>query len=165
MKLVGSRILGINGPQSDYDLVELDGTGSTYADITNEHLCPGFHCYHYPKEYRENLGKYIIPTEDDIQWIYNPEDYLAGVITDNPFDYEETWKSMLKNLDFHHHLFYNQRTGYKKKFYHIVYNLLSLENHSFDLDEEQLAYLKSFHDLTAEPQDYEHVIKRIASVC
>lgn len=67
MKLVGSRILSIDEPQSDFDFVALDGTGSTYADIVNEHIGVGVHCYHYPREYRQNLGRYIIPTDDDIQ--------------------------------------------------------------------------------------------------
>lgn len=155
MILIGSRGLGIHTDFSDYDYVAIDDVEG--VEVWNERITPIHHCYHYPKDYRDRLARFV---EDDWKWIFNAEDYMLGVIDVNPFDYKEAWISHLKTLDMFSELFYiNGRP--RKKTYHIVYNVESLKEGSVKLSERAIERVKLFHDGIASLEDYKTLISEI----
>lgn len=103
MKLIGSRNLGINYENSDYDYVVLDDdvTGGTFGHIINDHFKEHHHCYHYNRDYRMKVARFEIEDVNDYQFVYNAEDYKAGLFDVNPFDYKAIWIEKLKTVDFY----------------------------------------------------------------
>lgn len=168
MKIVGSRLLGINYDNSDYDFVELDlQDGSTYLDIVNEHFAPHRHCYHFNKDYRDRVARYEVEDENDLHFIYNPEDYRAGIISENPFNHIEKWLAALKRVNYREcPYFYNSRTEkWYKRFYHVVYNLECIKQNTLHIDQEGLDRVRKFHDKNdITDQDYEDVIREIITL-
>lgn len=158
--MVGSRNLGIENENSDYDYVQLDlDKGGTFREIHNEFISKGVHCYHYNKEYRNKSAKFEVEDIDDFQFIYNAEDFRAGVIQDNPFDYKKQWIEKLKAMDFYHRIFYAPHTKvFSKRFYHIVFNLECLKQNTLYPTMERV---KAFHDKKVHNQDYLGIIEEI----
>lgn len=150
MKLIGSRNLNIHTDFSDFDFAEIDDRQGGRDDVYNEHITPIHHCYHYPKDYRMKVAHYDTD-EDDYNWIYNPEEYKAGLITINPFDYVDLWITKLKSMDLFSPQFF-LRGKIRKKAYHIVYNVEVLREGVFSLSEKALERVKQWHrgDVTIE---------------
>lgn len=143
MKLIGSRNLKIHTDFSDFDYVEIDDRLGGRDDVYNEHINPLHHCYHYPKDYRMKVAIYDTD-DDDYNWIYNAEDYKAGVIDINPFDYKDKWISKIKSIDLFSSQFF-LRGIIRKKTYHIVYNLEVLKEGSVFLSDLALERVKKWH--------------------
>jgi hypothetical protein len=163
MKLIGSRNLGIHNETSDWDYVALDLTeGDTFQNIINERIGHLRHCYHFNKDYRYGIARFENTDENDWHFIYNAEDYKAGVIDVNPLEYREQWLHRLKTMDFYNpYWFKHHFKTPSKKAYHIVYNLEILKVNSLDISDEAMARVKMFHDRQATAEDYETIIREI----
>ena len=159
MKLIGSRNLNIHTDFSDFDFAEIDDRQGGRDDVYNEHITPIHHCYHYPKDYRMKVAHYDTD-EDDYNWIYNPEEYKAGLITINPFDYKDLWISKLKSLDLFSPQFF-LRGIIRKKSYHIVYNLEVLKEGSTNISEQSLERVRQWHRGNVSFEDYKALINEI----
>lgn len=163
MILIGSRNLGIDNEHSDYDYVELDAvSGGTFLEIQNERISKNEHCYHYNLEYRNKVAKFEIDDENDFQFIYNAEDYRAGVIDVNPFDYLDIWIEKLKSIDCYNNFFYSSTMDkYLKRFYHLVFNLECIHQNTLYPNMDRV---KMFHDKKAGRIDMEMVISEIQNL-
>lgn len=165
MKLVGSRNLGIHFENSDYDYVVIDDRDGGWKDVVNERIDKNHHCYHYPKNYREQIAHFNVEHKDDFIWIYNAEDYKSGIIDVNPFDYKDKWIDMLKSMEFYHRSWFVPNLQIvRKRVYHIVYNLECLKCNSLELDEKALSIVKEWHDGGKTLEDYENLINEINSL-
>ena len=166
MKLIGSRNLGIHNENSDWDYAILDlKEGGTFKDIVNEKIGPKQHCYHYNKEYRYKVARFESFDEFDWQFVFNAEDYIAGLIDINPFDYKDIWIEQLKKIDFYHSYWFNfHRRLPFKRVYHIVYNLEALKENTLNISEEAMARVKKFHDRNVSLEDYESIIEEIQAL-
>lgn len=146
MKLIGSRSLGINSENADYDYVQIDDGDGNWENITNERLEVRKHCYHYPKEYRNRIAQFNID-EDDYHWIYNAEDYMLGIININPFDYKDEWIRRIKELNLFDEMWFIRRSKLpRKRIYHLIYNIEAIKNNSVILSETSLKRVKEWHD-------------------
>ena len=166
MKLIGSRNLGIHNENSDWDYAILDlKEGGTFRHIVNEKIGLKHHCYHYNKEYRYKVARFESFDEFDWQFVFNAEDYIAGLIDINPFDYKDVWIEQLKKIDFYHSYWFNfHRRLPFKRVYHIVYNLEALKENTLNISEEAMARVKKFHDRNATLEDYEAIIEEIKAL-
>lgn len=166
MILIGSRNLGIECEWSDWDYAILDlEEGGTFHHIVNDRFEPQKHCYHYNKDYRYRVARFEQTGEYDWQFIYNAEDYKAGLIDINPFDYKEQWIEQLKLIDFYHPYWFSvNRHVPLKRSYHIVYNLEVLKEGSLNISEEALKRVKRYHDREVSLKEYEDLIEEIKSL-
>lgn len=165
MKLVGSRALGLNGERSDYDYVAVDlEKCESYEDVVNEKLGEKSHCYHFSKAFLERLARYEAGPHE-LYYIFNPVNYLAGVIDVNPLDYRDAWISLLKQTDFHQMWFQSQLTKkFKKRFYHVVFNYFALLENTLHISDEHMAVVRRFHDKVATIQEGEDIINLIKNL-
>lgn len=163
MVLIGSRNLGIHNNTSDWDYAILDlEEGGTFHHIVNEKLEPGKHCYHYNKEYRYKVARFESFDEFDWQFVFNAEDYIAGLIDVNPFDYRDKWVEQLKQIDFYHRYWFNfNKRLPMKRVYHIVFNVEALKEGTLNVSETALNRVKKFHDKDIAIEDYEALISEI----
>lgn len=166
MKLVGSRGLGIHNEWSDWDYAILDlEEGGTFHHIINEKLDTRKHCYHYNKEYMDKVARYEDVGDADWQFIFNPENYRAGLIDINPFQYRDAWIKNLKEIDFYHIFWFSPiRRVPNKRVYHIVYNLECLKEGTIDISEEALERVKQWHNGNVSFDDYTALIEAIKSL-
>lgn len=162
MKLIGSRNIGINTDFSDFDYVEIDDREGGRDDVYNERITPIHHCYHYPKDYRMKVALY--DTDDnDYTWLYNPEDYKAGVITINPFEHRDKWITKLKTIDLFSPFFFI-RGKIVKRTYHLIYNLEALKEGSVLLSDLALERVKKWHRGNVSFNDLEALKKEIMAL-
>lgn len=163
MVLIGSRNLGVHNEFSDWDYAILDlEEGGTFHDIVNEKLEPKKHCYHYNKDYRYRVARFEIVGQTDWQFIFNAEDYRAGLIDINPFQYRDEWVKQLKQIEFYNHYWFSPvRHLPLKRVYHIVYNLECLKENTLEVSEKALERVKKFHDREVTLEDYKAVIEQI----
>lgn len=162
MYLVGSRAIGVNYENSDYDYIELDlESGSTYEDRTNEHIEYKKHCYHFNKDYMYKVFQFEVEDTTDMMFMFNALHYNVGANPYNPFDYRDKWMARLKGIDYNG-LFFKSRTGrIRKRFYHIVFNLECLEQNTLT---PTLERVKMFHDMKATDADYEQIVQEIQNL-
>lgn len=166
MILIGSRNLGIHNSWSDWDYAILDlAEGGTFHHIVNEKLGPNQHCYHYNKEYRYKVARFESFDEFDWQFVFNAEDYIAGLIDINPLDYRDIWIEQLKKIEFFHPYWFNfHRHTPLKRVYHIVFNLEVLKENTLNISEEAMSRVKKFHDRESSLKDYEDIIEEIKAL-
>ena len=162
MYLVGSRAVGVNNENSDYDYLELDlSSGSTFNDRVNEHFEKKKHCYHYNRDYMYRVFRFEVEDEDDNMFLLNALHFNVGVNPFNPFDYRDKWVEKLKSTDYNGHYFKSRYGTFLKRFYHVVFNLECLKQNTL---KPTLERVKRFHDMKAEPEEYEQVILEIAGL-
>lgn len=163
MILIGSRNLGINNENADWDYAILDlEEGGTFQHIQNDHFEYRKHCYHYNYDYRYKVARFEIDDDLDWQFVYNAEDFKAGLIDVNPFDYRDKWVEKLKTINFYHWYWFNTRTHLPlKRAYHIVYNVEVLKEGSINLSETALKRVKDWHDGLYSLKQYEALIEEI----
>lgn len=166
MKLIGSRNLGIHNENSDWDYAILDlEEGGTFQQIQNDHFDKKKHCYHYNYDYRYRVARFEIDDDLDWQFVYNPEDYKAGLIDVNPLEFRDLWIDKLKRINFYHWYWFNTRTHKPlKRVYHIVYNVEVLKEGSINVSETALERVKMWHDGKCTLKDYEALIAEINSL-
>ena len=166
MKLIGSRNLCINNENADWDYAILDlEEGGTFRHIQNDHFDYRKHCYHYNYDYRYKVARFEIDDINDWQFVYNPEDYKAGLIDVNPLDYKDQWIERLKQLDFYNWYWFNTRLHKPlKRVYHLAYNLEVLKEHTVNVSEMALGRVKRWHDGQCTLQDYEDLIEQIKAL-
>lgn len=165
MKLIGSRNIGIHSEWSDYDYATIDiGRTGGRQDITNEQLARRQHCYHYPEDYRARVAVFETD-EDDFNWIYNAEEFKAGLITTNPLDYKAEWIGLLKTIDFFTPLWWHPRLHIpRKRVWHIVYNLEVIKEGTTDLSEQALTRVRQWHDGNVDKDEYQALIEEIKAL-
>lgn len=156
MKLIGSRNLGINESNADWDYAILDlEEGGTFQHIQNDHFDKRKHCYHYNYDYRYRVARFEVDDANDWQFVYNPEDYKAGLIDVNPLDYRDKWVEKLKQLNLYHWYWFNTRTHKPlKRVYHLVYNLEVLKANAIEITDEALQRVKKWHDGDVTIEEY-----------
>lgn len=161
--LIGSRLVGVNNPDSDYDYVELvNNGGGFYRHLVNISLSLNAHCFYYNREYRERIGRFAIEHDDDYRFIFNVIDHMAGALKVDPFQYMEEWVKHLKKLNVYDEYFYDSNEcKYRKRFYNVVFNLECIKKGDTDISPEARMRVKRFHDLIATELEWEAVINEI----
>lgn len=159
---VGSVALGVDWGLSDEDFAVVEaGDGDDWHCIYNERTSPTSHIYHYSSGYIEKVSKFEV---DDWNWIYNAVNFKAGLIDANPLEYKEKWISKLKSVDWRNEPYFylnRQNKRYKKRFYHIVYNVEVLKKGFENVDIERV---RKFHDMRAREDDFNAVLVDIVSL-
>lgn len=159
---VGSCAIGCDWALSDNDYAVIEaGDGDDWKCIVNERISPDSHIYHYPLGYIEKVSKFEV---DDWSWIYNAVNFKAGLIDVNPLEYRDKWTEKLKAVDWRNEPYFylnRQNKHYKKRFYHIVYNVEALKKGFENVDIERIS---KFHHCRASEDDFNEVLLEIVSL-
>lgn len=164
--LTSSRLIGVHSPRSDYDYIEIvENGGGYYKYLVNIAMSPNSHCFYINRKYAEETAKFMIRDPKDYHFIYNAEDFRSGALSISPFEREELWRVNLKRIDFKDKFLYDHvRNLYSKRFYHVVYNLECIKEHTLIVSDEAIERIKRFHDLIATEEEYQEVLNEIQNL-